>query len=556
MSERNIWVVGHKNPDTDSICAAIAYAELKNRLEERDSEIKTEYVPCRAGDVNAETAYVLSYFGIKAPELITDVGTQIKDIAYRRTEGISGHISMKKAWELMKEQKVVTLPVVNDRNKLEGIIVTGDIAKSYMDVYDNSILSVAKTKYKNMVETIDGKIITGNEHGCFVRGKVVMATGSAEVTRSVLELDDLVIVGDSEDVQMVSIEMGCSCIIITNGLKISERVIQKAIEKEVVIISSPYDSFTVSRLINQSIPIKSFMTTENIVQFELDDMVDEVKEATAKIRHRDFPIVDENQNFVGMFSRRNLLDTQKKKLILVDHNEKSQAVDNIDEAEILEIVDHHRLGSLETIAPVYFRNQPLGSTSTIVYQIYQEKGVDIKADMAGLMCAAIISDTLMFRSPTCTKLDVETAKQLAEIADVDINILAHNMFEAGSDFDTKSEDEILTQDFKIFYSGDVAFGVAQVSAMGQPELDKVRARVEKKLPTMCLEKNVQMLYVMLTDIMEEKTTLIYCGNDAEVIAKEAFNCESEGNAIMLKGVVSRKKQLIPALMNALTERMF
>ncbi len=556
MFERNVWVVGHKNPDTDSICAAIAYAELKNRLAEKSGEEKIRYVPSRAGEVNAETAYVLSYFGIKAPEYIADVGTQIRDIAYRRNNGVSSHLSMKKAWEMMKELNVVTLPVVNERNKLEGIIVTGDIATSYMDVYDNSVLSTAKTKYKNMVETINGKMVTGNEHGYFMRGKVVMATGSAEVTRSVLEPDDLVIVGDNEDVQLVSIESGCSCIIITNGLVISDEVISKAKEKEVVIISSPFDSFTVSRLINQSMPIKFFMTTENIVSFELDDYVNEVREMTAKIRHRDFPIVDENQNYVGMFSRRNLLDIQKKQLILVDHNEKSQAVDNIEEAEILEIVDHHRLGSLETIAPVYFRNQPLGSTSTIIYQIYQEKGVAVPTDIAGILCAAIVSDTLMFRSPTCTDMDEVAARELAQIADVDIETLARNMFEAGSDFDAKTEEEILNQDFKVFYSGDIAFGVSQVSAMGQKELDKVRERIEKSLPAMSVEKKVQMIFVMLTDIMEEKTTLICYGSDAETIAKEAFKCELSNGAFVLENVVSRKKQLIPALMNAFTERMF
>ena len=555
MGTTNI-VVGHKNPDTDSICAAIAYADLKNKLAQQQGEFGVNYIPSRAGEVNAETAYVLSYFGMKAPEYIEDVGTQIRDISYKHTQGISSHLSMKKAWEMMKTLNVVTLPVVNNKNKVEGIIVTGDIAISYMDVYDNAILSKARTQYKNMIETLDGKLVTGNEHAYFVRGKVVMATGSAEVTYSALERDDLVIVGDNEDVQLVAIDVGCSCLVVTNGLVVSENVIKKADKNEVIIISSPYDSFTVSRLINQSIPVKSFMKRDNIVCFELDDFVDEVKEVTSKIRHRDFPIVDENQNYVGMFSRRNLMNTQKKQLILVDHNEKSQAVNNIGEAEILEIVDHHRLGSLETIAPVFFRNQPLGSTSTIVYQIYQEKGIEIEADVAGILCAAIISDTLMFRSPTCTSMDVLAAEELAKIADVDINILASNMFEASSDFEEKTEEEILNQDFKIFHSGDISFGVSQVSAMSQTELDKVRARIEQKLPSMCGEKKVDMLYVMLTDIMKERTTLIYYGDDAEGLAREAFHCEAENSSLILKGVVSRKKQLIPALMNALTERMF
>lgn len=556
MHERNIWVIGHKNPDTDSICAAIAYAELKNILTAQNGEGMIRYVPSRAGEINAETVYVLSRFGISAPEYISDVGTQIRDIMYCKNDGISGHLSMKKAWAMMKALNVVTLPVVNDKNKLEGIIVTGDIATSYMDVYDNAVLSIAKTQYKNMIETLDGKLVTGNEHGYFVRGKVVMATGSVWATKEILERDDLIIVGDNEDVQLMAIEAGCSCMIITNGLIISQKVIKKAALHEVVIISSPYDSFTVSRLINQSIPIKYFMTTEGIVSFELDDFVDEVREITAKNPHKDFPIVDENQNYVGMLSRGNLLNMQKKQLILVDHNEKSQAVDNVNEAEILEIIDHHRLGSLETIAPVYFRNQPLGSTSTIIYQIYQEKGVEITASIAGILCAAIVSDTLMFRSPTCTELDKIVAKELARIAEIDVEELAKNMFEAGSDFDSKTEDEILNQDFKVFYSEDLAFGVSQVSAMSRSELDKVRARVEKRMVSMCGEKKVQMLYVMLTDIMNETTTLIYYGEGAENIAREAFHTSPQNHTFVLKGVVSRKKQLIPSLMNALAERMF
>lgn len=557
MQEKNIWVVGHKNPDTDSICAAITYANLKNKIEERDTKGKPacRYIPKRAGDVNAETAYVLDYFHMTAPEYIEDVGTQLKDISYSRTMGVSGQISMKKAWELMNELKVVTLPVVNDRNKLEGIIVTGDIAKSYMDVYDSSALSKARTQYKNIVETLAGTVITGNDHGYFVKGKVIVATGSAEVTRSVMEKDDLVIVGDNEETQLTCIEAGCSCLIVTNGLASSAKVMSAAVKNEVIIISSPYDSYTVARLINQSMPIKFFMTKENIVCFELEDYVDEVRESTAKIRYRAFPLLDENQNYVGIFSRRNLLDSQKKQVILVDHNEKSQAVNNIDEAEILEIIDHHRLGSLETIAPVYFRNQPLGCTSTIIYQMYQEKGIEITENIAGLLCAAIISDTLMFRSPTCTEMDVNAAKDLAQIANINIEILAHDMFEAGSDFEHKTEDEILNQDFKIFHVGDLSLGVSQVSAMGQSELDKVHTRIKKVLPTMMLEKKVDFILVMLTDIMEESSTLVFCGENVKELVCNAFNSQVlDDNSVVVKGMVSRKKQLIPAIMKTLTER--
>ena len=555
MAKKAVWVVGHKHPDTDSICAAITYANLKNEIEKRSGGNSTglQYIPKRAGSVSAETAYVLERFHVEAPELITDVGTQIKDIHMRKTEGVSSHISMKKAWEMMKILDVVTLPVVNE-NKLEGLIVTGDIAKSYMDVYDTTILSTARTQYKNIIETLDGQLLTGNEHAYFVKGKVVIGIGTPDGVTSAIERDDLVIIGDSEENQMRAIASDCSCMIVTNGYEISPEVVEAAKAREIVLISTPYDTFTTARLINQSIPSKYFMTKKDIIGFDLDDYVDDVRETVAKIRHRDFPILDENQNYVGMFSRRNLMKVDKKKLILVDHNEKSQAVTNIDEAEILEIIDHHRLGSLETMAPVYFRNQPLGCTSTIIYQMYLEQGVDITPQMAGLMCSAILSDTLMFRSPTCTEADKEAALRLAEIAEVKVEELASAMFEAGSNFANKTETEILNQDFKIFHAGDVSFGVAQISAMGRTELDKVQKRVEPKLEEMMGEKQIQMIFVMLTDILNESTFLIYKGEEAAQLVAAAYNCAPSAEGIMLKNVVSRKKQLIPALINTLAER--
>lgn len=554
MDKKQVWVIGHKNPDTDSICAAIAYANLKNCLEDRkeNGASATEFVPMRAGELNAETEYVLNRFRTPVPGLVTDVGTQIRDIHIRKTEGVSSHISMKKAWEMMKILGVVTLPVVRD-NKLEGLIVTGDIAKSYMDVYDNTILSTARTQYKNIVETLEGQLLTGNEHAYFVHGKVVIGVGTPEVLSSAVDSDDLVMIGDREESQMLSIASNCSCMIVTNGYEVVPEVIEAAKQREVVLISTPYDTFTAARLINQSIPIKHFMTKNDIIHFHLDDYVDEVRESVAKIRHRDFPILDENQNYVGMFSRRNLMDSQKKQLILVDHNEKSQAVTNIEEAEILEIIDHHRLGSLETMAPVYFRNQPLGCTSTIVYHMYQEKNVEITPQMAGLMCSAILSDTLMFRSPTCTTVDQEAANRLAEIAGVKVEELALAMFEAGSNFESKTEEEILNQDFKIFHYGDISFGVTQISAMSRQELDRVQKRIEPKMESMMVDKQVQMLFVMLTDILNEATFLIYRGENAAQIAAKAYKCPLSEEGIMLENVVSRKKQLIPALINTMAE---
>ena len=548
-NQEKIFVIGHKNPDTDSICSAIAYADIKNRTSQ-----KVKYVPKRAGQINEETEYVLNRFGMQPPGYLSNIGTQVKDMDIRVSPDADKSISLKNAWDLMMEKSIVSLPIKDKEGQLEGLITIGDIAKTYMDTTDSYLLSRAKTQYKRIAETIAGTVIEGNEHGYFVKGKVVVGIGTPEVLQSIVEDDDLVIIGDREDAQLICIEQNCSCLIVTNGFEISQEVLEAANAKDVVVISTPYDTFTVSRLINQSMPIKFFMTKENIVHFELDDYVDDVRDTVAKIRHRDFPIVDENQNYVGMFSRRNLMNTRKKQVILVDHNEKSQAVTNIDEAEILEIIDHHRIGSLETMAPVYFRNQPLGCTGTIIYQMYQEKGVEVSEQMAGLMCAAILSDTLVFRSPTCTAIDKSAAKCLAEIAGIDIDEFAQKMFEAGSDFSNKTEDEILNQDFKIFHSGDYTFGVSQISALARTELDKVQARITPLMEKMQVDKKIDMYFVMLTDILDESTYLIYTGQEAAAIAASAYSQPQNGQGLMLKGVVSRKKQLIPELINAINER--
>jgi manganese-dependent inorganic pyrophosphatase len=377
--------------------------------------------------------------------------------------------------------------------------------------------------------------------------------GTKEVLANSVETDDLVIIGDREESQMLSIAANCSCMIVTNGFEVSQEVIAAARQRDVIVISTPYDTFTTARLINQSMPIKYFMTKSDIIHFHLDDYVDEVRDTVAKIRHRDFPILDENQNYVGMFSRRHLMSKQKKQVILVDHNEKTQAVSNIEEAEILEIIDHHRLGSLETMAPVYFRNQPLGCTSTIIYQMYLEKQIPISGEIAGLLCAAILSDTLMFRSPTCTQMDKEAALKLAELAGVNTEEFAQKMFEAGSDFENKTENEILNQDFKIFHSGDISFGVAQISAMSRTELDRVQIRVMPCLKELLVEKKLDMVFIMLTDILSESTNLVFEGEDAEAVVRDAYGSAPQ-DGVLLKGVVSRKKQLIPTLMNALAER--
>ena len=546
--KKKVWVVGHKNPDTDSICAAIAYANLKNQADGNRYEAK------RAGELNEETKYVLDTFGVKSPGLITDVGAQVKDIEIRKTPGVSGKISLKRAWEMMKEQNVVTLPVTVKENNLEGLIITGDIATSYMDVYDNSILSRAKTQYQNIVDTLDGTMLCGNEHAYFMKGKVVVGSANPETMEQFLEDDDLVIMGNRYDAQICALESNASCIVIAGSPQVPKTIVKMAEEKHCVLITTDYDTYTAARLINQSMPIKFFMRREQLVTFETEEYIDEVREIMSKEKHRDFPVLDEDGKYIGMISRRNLLNMKKKQLILVDHNEKTQAVDGISGADILEIIDHHRIGSLETMSPVFFRNQPLGCTATIIYQMYQEQKVAIDKKVAGLLCSAILSDTLMYRSPTCTPLDKAVAEELAQIADINIEEHAKAMFQAGSDFGSKTPEEIFYQDFKTFSQDGVEFGVGQLSAMTQEELEQVRDKLLPYLRDVLVERKIEMVFVMLTNIIEETTYLICAGEKADDLVEKAYHVHKEGDYHVLKGVVSRKKQLIPMFMSAMQEQ--
>ena len=546
-----VFVIGHKNPDTDSISAAISYAYLKNSI----SKDNAVFEAVKAGPVNNETRFVLERFGFSEPPTIEDVSTQISDIDFRHTEGVSSHISLKRAWEIMKELDVVTLPITREDGRLQGLIGNKDIAYSYMDVYDNEALSRARTQYQNIIETINGQLITGNPHGYFTKGKVVAAAGNRETIKNEVEKDDLVIIGDAFERQMASLSKDPSCLIVTGVSEVSDEVRKEAEARDCVLILTIHDLYTVARLINQSIPIRYFMTKGKLITFDLSDTVDDVRETMSKIRHRDFPVLDERSRYVGMFSRRNLLNMPRKKVILVDHNEKTQAVNGIEEAEILEIIDHHKIGSLETLSPIYFRNQPLGCSSTIIKKMYDENGVEIPKDIAGLMLCAILSDTLKFRSPTCTDEDIEAARALAKIAGEDIDILSNEMFEAGSDFSGKSAKELFSQDFKVFHYGELSFGVSQINAVSKKQIDGIKPMLSKYLEKVLEAERLDMVYMLLTNIMDEASDVLYAGKDSRVILLSAFSIEDDGqDDITLSGVVSRKKQFIPGLMEALKER--
>ena len=496
---------------------------------------------------------MLNYFGVEEPKLVEDVRTQVKDIEIRKTKGVADTISLKKAWNIMQENNVVTIPSVREDGMLEGLITVGDITKTYMNIYDSSILSKANTRYSNIIETLEADLLVGDADAYFNQGKVLIAAANPDLMEFYIEPHDLVILGNRYESQLCAIEMGADCIIVCEGAGVSMTIKKIAQDRGCTVIATTYDTYTAARLINQSMPISYFMTREHLITFNSDDYTDEIRDVMASKRHRDFPILDKDGRYLGMISRRNLLGARGKQVILVDHNEKNQAVAGIESAEIQEIIDHHRLGTVQTMAPVFFRNQPLGCTATIIYQMYQEAGIEIEKKIAGLLCSAIISDTLLFRSPTCTAVDEAAARTLAKIAGLDIEAYAMEMFSAGSNLKDKTDEEIFYQDFKRFTAGKAMIGVGQITSLNAEELRSLKERMVTFMHGAGERNGLDMVFFMLTNILTESTELICQGQGALQLAAKAFHqdVEEEQEPVLgLPGVVSRKKQLIPELMLA------
>lgn len=547
MTKNTIYVVGHKNPDTDSICSAIAYAELKN-----STSSENVYVPMRAGEISKETKYVLQKFDVPTPKYLSDVGAQVMDMEIRHTPGISPDATIKEAWEAMGKNGAVTQAITDEHGKIIGLFTKGDLARTFMEFQDNFFLSATSPRFSDVARTITGEVVVGDGNSRFTEGKVMIGASAAEVVQAAVEKGDMVILVDRKENQLTAIESGAKCLIICLTENVDEEVKAKAEDAGAVVISTPLDTYTVAREIDKSIPVSSLMLKDGIATFKLDDSIEKVKHTMASTRHRAFPVVDDKERYIGTVSRRNLLNIQHKQVILVDHNEVSQAVDNIDDAEILEIIDHHRLGTLQTLQPIFFVNQPVGCTATILYEMFRDKNIELTPTVAGLLCAAIISDTLMFRSPTCTLKDKMAAGALGIIADINIEQFATEMFEAGSDLGDKSAEEVFYQDYKKFTFSDTTFGVGQISSMSVDELGVIRERLLPLLENKCGSSGVSMVFFLLTDIRNSASEIIFAGEGAREIVEEAFkDAEQTRYGYYLEGVLSRKKQLIPAFMKAI-----
>ena len=543
LKEKKVFVIGHKNPDTDSICSAIAYAALKNKTDDG------VFVPKRAGEVSNETKYVLDFFDVETPEFIGHVGTQVKDVEIKPTPSLNEGISLKNAWNKMRDLRESTMPIVND-GVLEGIISVKDIATANMDIYETRILAISHTKYTNVLDAIDGTMIVGDSEEEITKGKILIGAANPDLLENYVEDGDMLLTGNRFENQLCGIEMNAGCIVVCTGAPISKTIQKLAKENNCKIISTPHDTLMVARLISQSAPVRYFMKKDHLITFSREDFISDIRDTLAKIRHRDFPVLDRDGKYCGMLSRRSLLNMDNKKIILVDHNEKGQAVDGIDEAEILEIIDHHRLGSMETALPVFFRNQPVGCTGTIIYDLYQENNVEVDKKIAGLLCSAIISDTLMFRSPTCTPKDKKAAEELAKIAGIEIQEHAEKMFRAGSSLADKTPEEIFYQDFKKFSGNDKNFGAGQISSMDKTELEQLRPKIAAYMEGAV--KEGEMLFFLLTNILTESSDLVFAGEGAKELVETAFG-EPQENWVHVPGLVSRKKQFVPSVLHVLQQ---
>lgn len=560
--KKEIYIYGHKNPDTDSICAALSLANLKNEMAKAQQADNTKYwgkvdkeknyVAMAAGEPNSETAYVLERFGVKAPKVATDIRRQISDITIKDVVSVSADTTLKRAWEIMHEEKTYTVPVKDDKDNMLGILTIGDMARAYMDVFNNTAITDAGATYANIAEVLEGKIIVGDANQVVSGGKVNVATATTELIDTNIEKGDIAILSDDEESQIFLVEKGVACLIITHGFEPSEKVRQIVAEKGVVLIATEIGTHRVARLINQGLSAKYLMRPmDEVCSFNIDQYIDDVKAVISEKRFRDFPVCDGEGNFVGMINKSSLINMDSKQVILVDHNEMNQAVLGLFDADVVEIVDHHKLGTVETLQPISVTNKPVGCTSTIIYQMYKENGIEITNQVAGLLCSAILSDTMLFKSPTCTDEDVKAAKALASDANIDLDDLWQSMLRASLDLDSKTEKEIFYQDYKQFEAQGFTFGAGQVLAANEEDVKIVKDRMLPYLETALADEKIDMVCLMITNVSDESTELIYAGANAQGVLESAFETKSADGGVYLEGVVSRKKQLIPPIMAVL-----
>lgn len=539
-----VYISGHRNPDSDSICAAIAYADLKNRRG------KVEAVPIRLGELSRETKFILDYFGIEPPLLKETMKPQVKDLNIDPPYRIAPSTTLSKALNIIKNEKISALQVVDESDQLLGIITLSNLTDGYMDIWDDNILGRSEATIDNIVEVMRGEILYHPEDPRSLDGRMAVYAMEAKQAKDNINEGDIVIVGNREDAQRDAILKNVSVLILTVGSHISKENIELAKKHGVTILTTELDSFLAARLLPLAVPVSYVMTKTDLVKFKIDDFVDDIENIMGNTRYRSYPIIDHKNQVVGSISRYHLLSNKKKPLILVDHNERNQSVPDLEYAEIIEIIDHHRVANVSTSQPIFFRNIPVGSTSTIISMMYFEQGVSPAKEIAGILCGAIISDTLLLRSPTTTDEDRRMLDRMAKIAGIDIEDFATQMFRAGTSLEGKTPKELLSQDTKDFNIEGEKVKVAQVFTMDKDNLGTIEADLIAEMKEAVDNKEVSTYLLLFTDILEESSEIIVVGYYKEQIAS-AFGAKLKNNSFTAPGVLSRKKQVIPTLTKAL-----
>ena len=542
-----VYVSGHRNPDTDSICSAIAYSYLLNATN------KYNAIPVRLGEINRETEYVLKRFGVEHPVLLKTVKQKVEDLNYDKVTVFSKDLTLKTAWFLLKQQNLKSAPILDEHGQLLGLLSTSNIIEGYMDQWDSEVLKKAKTPVENVIDTLEANVIYLNESLKVVEGDIhIAAMSGSEAKKRIHENDVVIVGGDRSDDLEELISVKPSLIVLTGSLTADENVVKKCEEQGISIISTPFNTYQTSQQIVQAIPVEYVMIKGDIKTFSTDDTLDYMKEVMSETRYRGYPVIDLNNRCVGSISRFALLKGLRKKVILVDHNERGQSIPGIEEADILEIVDHHRVADIQTVGPLLFRGEPLGSTATIVTKIFDELDVEMPSHIAGLLLGAVVSDTLLFKSPTCTPVDTKIAKKLAEIAGVDIQEFAMEMFKAGTSLVGKTVDEIFNQDFKKFSFDNLQVGVAQVNSMDIEGFLPYKKDMLDYMNKFAEDNNLEFTLLLLTDIINANSEIFVGGPRPELVEK-AFNVQLTDRQGTLEGVISRKKQVVPAITAVMSE---
>ena len=542
-----VYVSGHRNPDTDSICSAIAYSYLLNATN------KYNAVPVRLGEINRETEYVLKRFGVEHPVLLKTVKQKVEDLNYDKVTVFSKDLTLKTAWFLLKQQNLKSAPILDEHGQLLGLLSTSNIIEGYMDQWDSEVLKKAKTPVENVIDTLEANVIYLNEALKVVEGDIhIAAMSGSEAKKRIHENDVVIVGGDRSDDLEELISVKPSLIVLTGSLTADENVVKKCEEQGISMISTPFNTYQTSQQIVQAIPVEYVMIKGDIKTFSTDDTLDYMKEVMSETRYRGYPVIDLNNRCVGSISRFALLKGLRKKVILVDHNERGQSIPGIEEADILEIVDHHRVADIQTVGPLLFRGEPLGSTATIVTKIFDELDVEMPSHIAGLLLGAVVSDTLLFKSPTCTPVDTKIAKKLAEIAGVDIQEFAMEMFKAGTSLVGKTVDEIFNQDFKKFSFDNLQVGVAQVNSMDIEGFLPYKKDMLDYMNKFAEDNNLEFTLLLLTDIINANSEIFVGGPRPELVEK-AFNVQLTECQGTLAGVISRKKQVVPAITAVMSE---